>query len=105
MAKRIVNERYYFKILYETGFLGLILFVIFAVKLVSYPMILLKKKITSEYRSFAALTSSFTIFIFFISSLKGFSIDLFPTSFMKYLIIGMTIKIIFLCKKQSKKII
>ena len=105
MAKRIVNERYYFKILYETGFLGLILFIIFAVKLVSYPMILLKKNITSEYRSFAALTSSFTIFIFFISSLKGFSIDLFPTSFMKYLIIGMTIKIIFLCKKQSKKII
>ena len=103
-ASIAVYERYYYKILYETGFIGLISYIFIASKFISYPIGLLNKSTNELYKSFASISLSFLIFVFYIFALKGFSIDLFPISFMKFFLIGLILKINFLTNNKSNNI-
>ena len=103
-ASLAVYERYYYKILYETGFIGLISYIFIAFKFISYPIGLLNKSTNELYKSFASISLSFLIFVFYIFALKGFSIDLFPISFMKFFLIGLILKINFLINNKPNNI-
>ena len=103
-ASIAVYERYYYKILYETGFIGLISYIFIGSKFISYPIGLLNKSTNELYKSFASISLSFLIFVFYIFALKGFSIDLFPISFMKFFLIGLILKINFLTNNKSNNI-
>ena len=96
LASIAVYERYYYKILYETGFIGLVAYLFISFKFISYPLNLLKKDISEPYKSFVSISLTFLILVFYLFAFKGFSIDLFPISFMKFFLIGLLLKIYFL---------
>ena len=96
-------ETYFFKIVFETGFFGLIVYLLFTTVLISYPYKALTSNFDQEYKNFAGLVFSYCILVFYIFSLKGYGTDLFPTAFVKYLILGIVLKIINM--ERTKKMI
>ena len=96
-------ETYFFKIVFETGFFGLIVYLIFSIVLISYPYKVLTSNFDQGYKNFAGLVLSSFILNFYIFALKGYAVDLFPLSFFKYLVLGIVLRILYM--KHTTKVV
>ena len=101
-ATRAVYERYYYKIIYETGFIGLLAYIFITLKYISYPLKLLTSNIALVYKVFASISLSFLIMVFYLFAFKSFNTDIFPITFIKFFLIGILLKIYFLRDGEFK---
>ena len=96
-----LNENYYSKILYELGFVGLFILIIFYIQ--SYKLFNNCSKNYKEGNLLIFVQSSKALLLtIIIAGTKGYYFNLFPIDFFFYFILGVIIKL--KSKKEYEKI-
>ena len=91
-----VNERYFQKIVFETGITGMLLYFVVFSKIIFYPLKVCRFNVSKIDREYLTLVTAFLINVTFIWGFKGNSRDLFPLSFLQFFFLGTALKIVYL---------
>ena len=97
---RYNNESYYAKIINELGVIGLALFIVFYMSI--FLNIIKNFKLLKLQRKSISLFFSFIIIII-LSSLKGWTIDLYPLSFCLWMYLGLVLKYLLISYKYNNR--
>lgn len=97
---RYNNESYYAKIINELGVIGLGLFIVFYMSI--FLNIIKNFKLLKLQRKSISLFFSFIIIII-LSSLKGWTIDLYPLSFCLWMYLGLVLKYLLISYKYNNR--